>query len=585
MVQGNRCKHTKQTASFRQPALILMLVTMGWGGGLLLNHWDVPIFLQFVLPILLTSLGLRLHRSKQPYHTAHSAQAIEKAKIPFESTTTSLDPNFAEQTLSNSHTYQLQLLCTTLKLTTSAIILHDPQTDTCLLHSIHTNSTDTINKQIETCSGILLSLNDDRPEISGHPTSPDFQGLPYYKEGTAVGGFMAMTLKEIDQNHTLKRKGFLCVDRDSTAPWSEDEQHHIRTLAKKINIDLYVAEQLCQNNRDKKAVNQICLALQDLNSVLNLQEAFAATYKTVTSLTSATLVTITLKDSSGHSIVAVTGCKKELQGQHIGDETCLVNQAMELQRTMTPKATEQNPVTLFTEQSPIDTYESLLIIPLIIEENPIGTLIVGGKEPQLFSKDQQALLEVIAGQIATRIDLAQTHEQIQHMATIDGLTGLVNHRTFQNGLNKMLIRANRQKTNVALILCDIDHFKMVNDNYGHPFGDEVLRQVSSVLKNAVRSVDLAARYGGEEFTLVLENADLDGGIKLAERVRKKIEGLRFTFAGKEVRVTMSLGVSCYPLVAEDQATLISQADSALYVCKEEGRNQTRRYTTPPTELS
>ncbi len=580
MAKGNRCTHTKHTDPFRKQATPFILIILGGVCGWLMTRSHVPLGLQLVILMVLTASFIALMNRGNNLPVQALLQKPSEGETPFSNaTSSSLNLDFAEQALAKSHTCQLKLLCDSLNLTSSAIILHSQTRGHYHLHASHSNNPTAINQDMATEAGILLSLKDDRSEISGHPSSQNFQGLPYYKTGTSVGGFMVVSLKGIDQHHPLKTSGFLCVDRKEQPPWTQAEKNLIRQAAHKISTDLYVTEQLTEANHDKKAIKQICLALQDLNTVLNLQEAFEVTQKTVTSLTSATLVAITLKDNQQHNVVSAVGPNaKELNGLAILDDTCLVNQAISLQRTMTPKGGQHPPLTLFTSPSPIDTYQSLLIIPLISNDQPIGTLIAGGTIPQLFSKDQQALLEVVAGQIATRIDLAKTHEKIYHMATIDGLTGLVNHRTFQNGLGKMLNRATRQKTKVALILCDIDHFKRVNDNYGHPFGDKVLRQVSRVLKNAVRTVDLAARYGGEEFTLVLENADQTGGVHLAERIRKEIAGLRFFHANKEIRITMSFGVSCYPTLAGDQSSLISQADQALYRCKEAGRNQTQCYT-------
>lgn len=575
-MKGHRCKQPKLSGSFPMQIITPLLIIASWFCGWLLTGAHIPAVAQILAPILIGGLFIFLQTPKKVPEESTPKVVQPETETPFANTTSSsLDLDFAEQTLQKSHTYPLRLLSSALNLTTTAIILHNPDQDTYTLHAVHSIEPDTISAELTHGAGILLSLKDDRPEISGHPSSPNFQGLPYHEKGACVGGFMALRLTGIDQHHPLKTPAFLCVDRASTTPWTSAETALIHQTAKKINTDLYVSEQLTKTNHDKKAIQQICLALQDLNTVLGLQEAFETTQQTVTSLTPATLVAITLKDNTGHHVVSIFGEKGDMEGVLIEEQTCLVNQAIRLRRTMTPKGGEKSPVTLFTSPSPIDTYSSLLIIPLISDNIPIGTLIAGGTSPALFSKDQQALLEVVAGQIATRIDLAKTHEQIQHMATIDGLTGLVNHRTFQNGLAKMIARASRQQTTLTLILCDIDHFKKVNDNYGHPFGDEVLRHVSRILKEAVRSVDLAARYGGEEFTLVLENADADGGVKLAERIRKDIEALSFTCEGQEVRVTMSFGISSFPDSASDQATLISQADQALYSCKESGRNRTQ----------
>ena len=108
------------------------------------------------------------------------------------------------------------------------------------------------------------------------------------------------------------------------------------------------------------------------------------------------------------------------------------------------------------------------------------------------------------------------------MATTDGLTGLTNHRTFQQRFEDLLQRAQRHNHKVALLLCDVDHFKKVNDNYGHPIGDEVLRRVARVLQEVPRKIDIPARYGGEEFAVLLDNVDVAQAHAVAERIRIEI---------------------------------------------------------------
>ena len=125
----------------------------------------------------------------------------------------------------------------------------------------------------------------------------------------------------------------------------------------------------------------------------------------------------------------------------------------------------------------------------------------------------------------------------------------------------------------TVVMVDIDHFKKVNDCYGHPFGDKVLREVAGILRKAVRSVDLAARYGGEEFALVLEGADERGGLQMAERIRQEIEKMVFHNENGPVRITLSLGLAVYPDHGADKGQLISRADQAMYRAKDQGRNR------------
>jgi diguanylate cyclase (GGDEF)-like protein len=162
---------------------------------------------------------------------------------------------------------------------------------------------------------------------------------------------------------------------------------------------------------------------------------------------------------------------------------------------------------------------------------------------------------------------------METMATTDGLTGLTNHRTFQQRFEDLLERASRHNYKVALLLCDVDHFKKVNDNYGHPMGDEVLRRVARVLQEVPRKIDIPARYGGEEFAVILDNVDVVQAKAVAERIRIEISKIVVDTEKGPLSITESIGVSAFPDDGRDRATLIERADLALYHAKHSGRNR------------
>jgi diguanylate cyclase (GGDEF)-like protein len=186
-----------------------------------------------------------------------------------------------------------------------------------------------------------------------------------------------------------------------------------------------------------------------------------------------------------------------------------------------------------------------------------------------------ATLEILVNQATAQLSNAILHEKVQRVAITDGLTGLYNHRYFQERLSHELKRALRQEQPVSLLLLDIDHFKKVNDDYGHPFGDEVLKRISRELSNVARDIDLVARYGGEEFVVILGNAGRRDCKKVAERIRKKVEALSFDCEGETVKTTVSLGGATFPEDGKTKEELIRHADQALYHSKHAGRN---RYT-------
>jgi diguanylate cyclase (GGDEF)-like protein len=175
-------------------------------------------------------------------------------------------------------------------------------------------------------------------------------------------------------------------------------------------------------------------------------------------------------------------------------------------------------------------------------------------------------------------ELLEVNERLRFMSQTDALTGLANRRHLNERIDEMFAHAIRLAEPFSLVMCDLDKFKSVNDTYGHQAGDEVLKQLATILREEAREIDRVGRYGGEEFMLLLPGAELDDAMTFAERVRKRIEGNTFTFAGGTLTRTASFGVAGWPHPRIEQCDdLVRTADDALYVAKETGRNKVVRF--------
>ncbi|MFH0790825.1 MAG: diguanylate cyclase [Candidatus Omnitrophota bacterium] len=170
---------------------------------------------------------------------------------------------------------------------------------------------------------------------------------------------------------------------------------------------------------------------------------------------------------------------------------------------------------------------------------------------------------------------ASETEFYKKLSQLDGLTGIFNHRFFQELLQKEIARAKRYNRSLALVILDVDNFKVYNDKNGHPLGDLALKKLAWVIKNSLRESDFEARYGGEEFVVILPDTSLSGAVVAAERLRILVE--RTQFEKEEVlpnkKFTISIGVAAYPQNADSRETLIERTDQALYQAKGEGRNR------------
>ena len=176
---------------------------------------------------------------------------------------------------------------------------------------------------------------------------------------------------------------------------------------------------------------------------------------------------------------------------------------------------------------------------------------------------------------ALAIGLKEANIKLRELAIRDELTGLHNHRYFQDQLEQELTRCRRFKHPLSLLLLDLDFFKKVNDTYGHPAGDHVLREVGKTLTGLVRLSDTVARYGGEEFAIILPETSTSGGKVLAQRVRRGIEQLQISFDKQPIPITVSIGLASTDTADEtrSKAEIISKSDQALYKAKQEGRNR------------
>ncbi len=168
---------------------------------------------------------------------------------------------------------------------------------------------------------------------------------------------------------------------------------------------------------------------------------------------------------------------------------------------------------------------------------------------------------------------AAYHDEIYRLTTIDGLTQVFNRRYFEDAVERELSRSRRYTRSLSLVLIDLDHFKKINDNFGHLAGDAVLKSAAGVVKSKTRREDVFARYGGEEFALLLPEIDSKGAHALAEKVRRLIEKHRFEFDGELIPVTISAGVATVHKKGETPDELVSRADEKLYLAKEGGRNR------------
>jgi|GEM_PF-1033684 len=216
---------------------------------------------------------------------------------------------------------------------------------------------------------------------------------------------------------------------------------------------------------------------------------------------------------------------------------------------------------------------SVIVAPCLFQGEAIGAIYLAHPIPDFYDDEELKLISILANQAALAIKNAQLHETTAQLAITDSLSGLYTHGYFQDLLGKEFRNAYYNKKPISLIILDIDFFKIVNDNFGHPQGDALLKQVGGIIKSVARENDVVARYGGDEFTVVCLNTNKIEAVLIAERIRQAVEEYEFVSGTKIIKITMSAGVASFPEDCDTKKDLIEIADQALYEAKQTGRNR------------
>ena len=475
------------------------------------------------------------------------------------------------QTIHQQLYYNLDLLRTALGLQTCALLWLDEAGERLKVKELCTDSTHVAEGAITAGGGVLGAiLKDLRPFVL---ESPRLSLLPYYAGPAPVGAFLGVPVVE-----GRIARGILVADRADARKFEPADVALVESAAAQV-VRVVQSERVFQAlERSKHEHERFYSASAELNRALTLDQVYDAAIAGARGVCEFDFAAIATYEArrGNHTIRRVVGeGADKLLGTSHKDPSSIASMVAKNKLALPAGGDwHERDVPVFSHPMRIKDYESLLVVPLIVKDEVTGTFTVAATRAGAFPSDRRDMLGVIANQVAVSMQNARMYEALEEQATTDGLTGLVNHRTFQERFSTMLGRADRHELAVSLLLTDIDHFKKINDSYGHPTGDEVLRRVAAILKASARKIDIVARYGGEEFALVLEGTDRAGALQLAERIRQEVEDQSFPSAKGTFSATLSIGVASYPDDSRDKPEIIARADQALYSAKHGGRNRT-----------
>ena len=369
---------------------------------------------------------------------------------------------------------------------------------------------------------------------------------------------------------TVANEGGLLLSRQRAKEWLPRYAAQVVRLVAVSEDRREFARHMRQNRALLNAVQRI----QTQKTLDLLAASICETALQVTSADSAALIRWRAEAKRGWLIYSM-GDFRQSRGE-IDEDTLVFD------------ACEAGMVQILEDTSPMDRSVSLIlngdtgwrggavgIIPLERGQDVFGAIVVASTEPGHITQDEVDNLRGLAAVSLGPLEMAWEIDAVNKRASTDGLTGLANRRAFDEHLKRLLNETDRFGQPLALVLGDIDHFKRINDTWGHEAGDEVLRQVAVRLAECVRTVDVLARYGGEEIAVLLPQTTVAGATDLAGRLRHAVGSRPVKFKGEEIPVTASFGVASYPDAVPAGDGLFRAADRALYEAKQAGRDCVR----------
>ena len=459
---------------------------------------------------------------------------------------------------------------------TCAVFLLGADDRTLRLHDCRSTSERVQRAALPAGEGILGGVF--RRGVAVRMASPSgLRGVSWYESPVGVESVLAVPLLE----RSGQLRGVLLADRLEPQPFTDGDEQLLTTLGREVLRALEVERVLGEVRRGRDEKARFFRAIEELNRAVEPEAVFAAVVENARTLASLDFAAVTLvQEEQGvraHRVAKVAGASaalRALEGRTFPDNNGLVANVVRYGTPLPGRAlpTLEHTV-LFDDATELRGLGALRILPLVATDRILGTLVAGARRRGALGEDAQRMLEVLAIQAAQAVLRAQLFEQTERLATTDGLTALANRRTFQARAGQALAQARRYARACSVLVTDIDHFKAVNDTYGHPAGDAVLKGVAHMLREQARDTDVVARYGGEEFAVVMPETDLRGAEVIAERLREAVAARVFPTELGPVRVTLSVGLAAAPADGSEVDALIQVADQCLYQAKHQGRNR------------
>jgi diguanylate cyclase (GGDEF)-like protein len=366
--------------------------------------------------------------------------------------------------------------------------------------------------------------------------------------------------------------GALYVESTTRNAFNQGDVQTLQTLVRQSVAAIQKARLYARVQAQLQIITTLHAVSQTILSSLELQEIFQSIVQSLKDKFNYTYVSIYLIDDQVLRLGAQAGYPQDLIYFEIPLTTGITGRAIRTKQTQFIRDVSKDPDFLRAAYD----IESEICVPLIKEGNVLGILNVEAIRGHPLTEDDVAILTALTGPVAIAVENARLHTEVKSLALTDGLTNLYNRRAFDRILESEVARALRYDSPLTLIMIDVDSFKELNDQRGHPAGDERLKAVADLLKSCIRSPDVAARYGGDEFALILPNTLKSNAVVLAERLRANAETStldRFDHGIPIPACTFSIGVATFPEDGRTAGELLLAADQAELAAKKLGKNR------------
>jgi two-component system, cell cycle response regulator len=466
----------------------------------------------------------------------------------------------------------LDLMKKALGLHTCVLLMRDEASGKLSIVELATDSDDVADGPFGPGEGAVGAALSRGLAMNLENLKPGYKGLCYYRGPALVRSFLGVPVIE---NGTVR--GVLCADRlDDRAFTALDEDLFKTAIAQALRA-IQNERVFVQLERAKSEQSYLYKASQALGEALTEEQVIDAGLGSARDIAPYDFGAITLYDAKkrSHRVRRAVGeGSAQFAALTFRDNTSLTAMAVKNKHYLPYRGEfDSSQQVVFTKRAKLPPMRSLLILPLVVREDAIGTLALAAQRPDAFHDGVRGALSVLANQLAVAMSNAAAVRRLEEMATTDGLTGCLNKRAFLDELEAKIRSAERFGRKLSLLVTDLDHFKSVNDTYGHDVGDVVIKGLGAILQSVKRDTDSVARFGGEEFCVLCEETDTPGAIKLAERVREELSAAIFPTDLGKLRITCSIGVATFPNDAKSPEELFKITDQALYAAKRSGRNR------------